>query len=135
MPHTNTYTDVVFDWERLLAAVEEHAASLPDIEAERTALVQALQEAREMKAEQESFTASRQQATQDLQMTLDRGREMAMRLRGAVKFKIGPRNERLVQFGIAPLRRRPRRDPEPAPPPPVEVTAGPQSVAEPEPEP
>ena len=57
-----------------------------------------------------------------------------MRLRGAVKFKIGPRNERLVQFGIAPLRRHPRRDPEPAPPPPPsEDTAGPQPVAEPEP--
>jgi hypothetical protein len=131
MPNTNTYTDVVLDWEKLLAAVLEHTGSLPNIGAEQAALIQALQEAKELKANQDSFAASRQQATQELQMILDRGREMAMRLRGAVKFKIGPRNERLVQFGIAPLRRRARHNPEPAPPPPpIEDTAGPQPVAD-----
>jgi hypothetical protein len=34
---------------------------------------------------------------------------VAERLRDAVKFKIGRRNERLVQFNIAPLRKRPRK--------------------------
>ncbi len=118
MPNTNTYTDVVADWERLLAAVEDNLPSLPDLLPEKLALEQALREARTIKALQVASTASRQEATQNLEMVLDSGRDLAMRLRSAAKYKIGARSERLVQFGIAPLRRRPRRNPEPVPPPP-----------------
>lgn len=125
MPNTTTYTDVVGDWEQLLAAVDEHESVLPDIANERAALQQALLDARSEKARQASHTAARQRATQELEILLDRGREVAMRLRGAAKLKIGPRSELLVQFGVAPLRRRTRRNPEEIPPAPpvVEMTA------------
>lgn len=125
MPNTTTYTDVIGDWEKLLAAVNEHEDVLPDIRDERAALQQALQDAKDEKARQESYKAARQLATQELEMLLDRGREIAMRLRGAAKLKIGPRSELLVQFGVAPLRRRTRRNPEEIPPapPPVETPA------------
>ncbi len=123
MPNTNTYTDAVTDWQRLLAAVEDNLQSLPDILAEKTALEQALLEARSVKAEQDAYTASRQEATQNLNMVLDTGRDLAMRIRAAAKHRIGARSERLVQFGIAPLRRRARRNPQPVPPPPSPVEA------------
>lgn len=125
MPNTMVYTDVVADWEKLLAAVDEHESVLPDVRDERAALQQALLDARAEKARQASYTAARQLATQELEILLDRGREIAMRLRGAAKLKIGPRSELLVQFGVAPLRRRTRRNPEEIPPapPPVESPA------------
>ena len=131
MPNTMVYTRVVEDWEKLLAAVEEHEDVLPDVAAERLALEQALDAAREEKARQVSYTAARQLATQELEMVLDRGREIAMRLRGAAKLKIGPRSELLVQFGVAPLRRRTRRNPEEIPPaPPVVETPAPEEGVE-----
>jgi len=37
------------------------------------------------------------------------GRELAIRLRAVVKSNIGPKSERLVQFKIAPLRKRTRK--------------------------
>lgn len=132
MPNTTTYTSVVEDWERLLSAINEHVGVLPDVSAERLALEQALQDAREEKARQVSYTAARQLATQELEIILDRGREIAMRLRGAAKLKIGPRSELLVQFGVAPLRRRARRNPEEIPPvpPPVETPAPEEGMAQ-----
>ena len=38
-----------------------------------------------------------------------RGKETTMRLRSVAKGKIGPKSERLVHFGIAPLRKRTRK--------------------------
>lgn len=120
MPNTNSYNDAIADWERLLAAVEDNLPSLPDLQAEKLALTQFLQEARALRAEQLSFMAARQESTQNLNMVLDSGRDLARRVRAAARYKLGARNERLVQFAIAPLRRHPRRNPEPVPPPPVE---------------
>ncbi|MEA2560918.1 MAG: hypothetical protein QOH06_2422 [Acidobacteriota bacterium] len=51
-------------------------------------------------------------------------REDARRLRAVVRGILGTRNERLVQFQVAPLRSR-IRSTKPAPPPPPVETAQP----------
>jgi hypothetical protein len=106
MPNIGNYAKVVQDWTQLLAATEEHAAKMTDLSAERQELEQTLQKAEEVKARQESHTASRQASTQELGEILAHGRDVAMRLRFAAKVKLGPRSEQLVQFGAAPLRKR-----------------------------
>ena len=106
MPSTGNYAKVVQDWSQLLSATEEHAAKMTDVTAEREELEQTLQKAQEVKARQESSTAARQVATQELKELLAHGNDVAMRLRFAAKLKLGPRNEQLVQFGAAPLRKR-----------------------------
>ena len=106
MPSTGNYAKVVQDWSQILAATEEHANKMTDVTAEREELEQILQKAQEVKARQESSTASRQVATQELKGLLAQGNDVAMRLRFAAKLKLGPRNEQLVQFGAAPLRKR-----------------------------
>lgn len=128
MPNIGNYAKVVQDWTQLLAATEEHAAKMTDVSAERQELEQTLKKAEEVKARQESSTAARQVATQELTEVLAHGRDVAMRLRFAAKVKLGPRNEQLVQFGSAPLRKRkastvkrrakskPEPPPEPQPP-------------------
>lgn len=127
MPNTTTYTDVVVDWEKLLAGVEDHDEQLGEAtQEERDELQQILGEAKVAKARQDSHTAARQQATQELQQILERGRDVAMKMRSAIKAKVGLRNEILVQFGIAPLRRRVRKPvvaPFPPPPPTPEAPA------------
>lgn len=123
MPDVGNYAKVVQDWKLILAASEEHVEKLPDVEAERLQLQAILQKAEEVKARQQSHKASGQAATQELEEVLVRGREIAMSLRIAAKLGLGVRNEQLVQFGAAPLRRRITRKPEVTPPPPPEAPA------------
>ena len=106
MPNTDSFPKVTRDWEGVLAAAEENAASLPDVQSERTALTESLVKVRSLKDRQESFSAAKQEATQELNKVLAEGRQIAEKLRDAAKFKIGRRNARLVQFGVAPLRKR-----------------------------
>lgn len=108
MPNTSSYADVVLDWERLLLAVQDNTDNLPESERLRAALQQHLDETRALKARQVSAAALRQRTTQELKVKLEEGRELAMRLRGTVRAGLGPRNEGLVQFGMAPLRARRR---------------------------
>ena len=106
MPSTGSYAKVVQGWKQILAATEEHAAKMTEATEERQDLEQTLVKAEEIKARQESHTASRQASTQELLEVLAHGNDVAMRLRLVAKVKLGPRNEQLVQFGAAPLRKR-----------------------------
>jgi hypothetical protein len=54
----------------------------------------------------ESAIGLKQQLTQELNVVLNEGREVARRLRVAAKAQLGTKNERLVQFKAAPLRNR-----------------------------
>ncbi len=106
MPVASSYADVIKDWEALLTAALEHAPSLPDAERSRAAFQEHLARTKEMKARQDSLTAARQEATQSLRKLVKDGKELAIRLRGVVKANLGPTSEGLVQFGIAPIRKR-----------------------------
>jgi hypothetical protein len=106
MPNTSSYADIVRDWDLLLTSSQDVLENLPEAERYRSALQQILEETRAIKARQESARAIRQQATQELKAKLQQGRDLAISLRGAVRSGLGPRNERLVQFRVAPLRKR-----------------------------
>jgi hypothetical protein len=117
MPESNSFADFIRDLEKLLAAVAEHEDLLPNIDAHLEALQLALEEVKDIKSRQESRLASKQRATQELGDAVAFAKDQAFRLRGAVKAHLGPRNELLVQFGIAPVRNRTRRATVPATPP------------------
>ena len=125
MPNINSYADLVQDAERLLRSFEDNAQVLGPAEPQRDALDTNLGRLQDVKARQDSFAAQRQQSTQELDQLMLQVREDARRLRGMVKGLLGTKNERLVQFKVAPIRSRPRLplpDP-PPPPPPVEAVA------------
>jgi hypothetical protein len=105
----SSHADVVDDWEGLLTAARNQVEKLPDIGRHISALELVLGQTKAMKAQQDSFTAARQEATQELKKLVAEGRDLAIRLRGAVKAEIGPRSERLVQFNMKPIRKRPRK--------------------------
>ncbi len=109
MKSIRSFADVVQDWEQLLEAVNDNSELLGAAAApQRAALESSLAALRAKKAHQESCTASRQQATQDITALLEEGQETARRLRGVVKSVLGTKSERLVQFRVAPLRSRRR---------------------------
>lgn len=114
-----SYADNVLDWELLLQAYTDNVDVMLPAQSVQALLTQSLAAVRELKALQDSRSAQRQQTTQELLERILIGREQARRLRGMAKGLIGTQSERLVQFQVAPLRRRSRpvtRKPDPAPP-------------------
>ncbi|HVG09101.1 MAG TPA: hypothetical protein VNM67_15455 [Thermoanaerobaculia bacterium] len=127
MPDIGSYAKVVQDWKKVLAATEEHEWKMPDVAQVRQQLQQELTKAEGAKTRQDSHTAWRQLATQELKEVLITGRDLAMRLRFAAKLGLGPRNEQLVQFGVAPLRGRAGKPKVVLPPVPEAPAPEPQS--------
>jgi thiamine kinase-like enzyme len=120
MPNINSFADLVLDQEKLLRAFQDNTEILTPAEPQRNAVAFNLGRLHEVKARQESFAAQRQEATQELEILMQQAREDARRLRAIVKGLLGTKNERLVQFLVAPVRSRTRVG-KPAPtPPPVE---------------
>jgi len=111
MATINSIADVFRDWEGL----NEAALRTPEIQAavepERLALLESFTEVQDLKGRQEELGGQRQEVTQQLKAAVARGREKAIRLRSVIRGKIGPRNERLVHFKVAPLRPRGPRKP------------------------
>lgn len=91
---------------RLLVAVADNAATLPDVATERHNLEQALTTAEEAKNRQDAAIGNKQLATQEVKAALGLARDAALQLQSAARFKLGPRNEKLVVFLVKPLRRR-----------------------------
>ena len=90
-----TYIKTLRDWEELLAAASEHAQVMSDGEDLRAALEQHATRARAIKARQDSARAVRQGLTQELKGELEKGRDVAMRIRGLAKARMGPKNEQI----------------------------------------
>jgi hypothetical protein len=94
------------DLRQLLVTTEENEAQLPDVTAEKAELVKSLSSIEEAQNRQNHHQSEKQKATQDLVTALARGKEAARLIRTAAKLGLGPRNEKLVQFSVAPLRSR-----------------------------
>ena len=108
MPNINSFADLVQDQEKLLRAFQDNAEILAPAEPQRDAVASNVAMLQDLKARQDSFAAQRQKATQELVALMKQAREDARRLRALVKGLLGTRNERLVQFQVAPVRSRPR---------------------------
>jgi hypothetical protein len=109
MSTLTAYAELFRNWEVLLLAIRDNADSLPSVERHRRPLEEILAEARSLEAQQDSADAVRQEDTQKLATLVATGKKQAADLLGVVRADLGPDNERLVQFGIAPLRKRSRR--------------------------
>ncbi len=129
MPVAESYPDTVDDWEGLLTSARNNADKLPDISRHTNALELVLGQTKEVRALQQSHTAARQAATQELRKLLAQGRELAIRLRSVVRGEIGPMNEGLVQFKVKPIRKRQRKTAEK--PPEVTTPAAPPAGSQP----
>ena len=109
MPNPKSQADILGDIWGLLEAFERTPEIRTFVEAEHQALTVSYTKIRNLKARQEELTAMRQEVTQQLGIALAEGKENAMIFRSVVRGKLGPRNERLVQFKVPPLRRRSRK--------------------------
>jgi hypothetical protein len=112
-------------WERLLTSMEANPEDFKALETYRTQLKSMLDTARETSAQQAAMAATKQEASKNLQALLVEGRKLASFLRNGVKQRYGNRAEKLVEFGLAPLRAKAKapaaavQKPPATPPPPV----------------
>jgi hypothetical protein len=122
MPKTSL-AGTVTDWEKLLKNVSDTVAELPDLTVYSTVLDQMLGKAKDGLALAAARIGIKQQETQDRQKLMKEGRDAASKLRLALKAHFGPKSERLLQYGIGPLRaKRKKADkekPKPADPAPA----------------
>lgn len=109
MASINSFADVMQDWEGLVAALKEDADLQATLDAERLALEKDLTEARSLKARQEAQAAGRQELTQQIKTVVAHGKTLAITIRAVAKGKLGYRNERLVHYKVAPVRKRTRK--------------------------
>jgi hypothetical protein len=93
-------------WDQLLAAVEANRADLPEIEIFRVQLEANLEDLRALHAQRATLQANALRVTQDLKHARDQGMALASRLREWVRCRYGIRNDKLIEFGIKPRRKR-----------------------------
>jgi hypothetical protein len=108
MPN-NAYSDVTTDAEQILTTTSANPVLQPIVQKHRPQIEEVLGEIKTLKTLQKTLTADKQKVTQDLQAALKRLKELLMFLRAAIRGDIGPRTEKLVEYGITPLRKRVRK--------------------------
>ena len=109
MPSKNSYPELIIDFQELLASLEATPELLPLVETERQALVQVLTDVQRLRTRQTELTALKQRATQELREAMERGKESRIQIRSVLRGKVGPKNELLVRFKVAPIRKRRRK--------------------------
>lgn len=115
----NSHASLVTDFEELLTNVSSEK-DLPDLTAFRAPLEQLMNEIKARGALRKVRIGIKQQETQELKELMTKAKEAASRLRLAIKSHLGPKNERLLTFGIQPVRK---------PSKPVVVEEGPKPEA------
>ena len=109
MSSINSQADVMTDWKGLIEASDRSPEVLQLVAPERQALGESLVEVETLKARQMELTAQRHEVTQQLKDAITRGKVIAIQIRSMARGKIGPLNERLVHFRVAPIRPRSRK--------------------------
>jgi hypothetical protein len=117
------------DAQQLLAAAGANAADLQIVEPLRMQLQEALTELHAVSTQEKVGRAERQQSTKRRREILTRMKDLTSRLRAGITSVYGPRNEKLVEFGIVPLRRRARPQREKGKEPQPGETSAPPSPA------
>ena len=123
MASNNAYGPIFRELESLENACRAAQEFLPDIESVLAPLAAMIADLKALKSRQETLEGERQQTTQMIRQRLDEAKEQARRVRGFVKSRLGTKNERLNQFGAAPIRKRGSRKPTPEVEPPAKPPA------------
>lgn len=109
MANPSSYADHVVDIEKLLAAVSANADKLSNLDALLAPLQQTLADLKALTTRRNTHTADKQVLNTQLSTLLSQGRRQSTTLRAAVRGQIGPFEEKLTEFRVAPLRARPRK--------------------------
>lgn len=92
--------------DSLVTAITKNTDLVPCTERLRVPLETALANIRTLLGKRKTLIADKQKVTQDLRAAVEEGRSLAINVRAIAKGEVGSRSEKLVEFGVAPLRPR-----------------------------
>jgi hypothetical protein len=110
-----TFAGYMIDWDDLIVKVRANLADLPHLEGYLMELEKERVEAKAARDRQLTLQADAQQATRNLQDSLKRGNDLAVRMRGGIRSKYGNTSEKLADFGMQPRRKRKSTKEKPTP--------------------
>ncbi|HEV7507674.1 MAG TPA: hypothetical protein VGS07_22510 [Thermoanaerobaculia bacterium] len=132
MGNETTYSGVMGGLGRFSAALNANAADLAHLDGARLHLAKIVTDIEGFTQQQAALTASKQEASKQLQKLLVEGRRVASGMTKFLQEHYGTRSEKLAEFGLQPFRgRKPRTPKTPATPAPA--TAHPGASADPQP--
>jgi uncharacterized coiled-coil DUF342 family protein len=104
MSEARLYMNKVNGWEKIDVAILANDPEVAHLAFRLPALRAKSQRMRGLYAEHAALAASRQAITQEMQKLIDEGDQIFRMLREGLKDHYGKRNEKLVEFGVEPLR-------------------------------
>src|SRR5688572_20310864 len=104
MSNVRLYMNTVNGWEKIDVAMTANDPEVAHLGFRLPALRDKTQRMRSLYAEHAALAAARQTNTQDMQRLIEEGEQIFRMLREALKDHYGKRNEKLVEFGVEPLR-------------------------------
>ena len=104
----HTQDDQIQDWSELLTTVREEEAELAGAGPLITALEGTHAQAVSLRSRRDALAASAQEATGQVKTAFAEGRDAAIALRSYIRGVLGPRSEKLLRYGIKPIRKRRR---------------------------
>ena len=121
MGNETTYLGVMGGLIRLISALNANAAELAHLDGARLRLAKLATDLEGITQQQAALTASKQEASKQLQKLLVEGQRLASGMTKFLQEHYGTRSEKLAEFGLQPFRGRKPRTPKS--PPPSESTA------------
>ncbi|HEV7509163.1 MAG TPA: hypothetical protein VGS07_30080 [Thermoanaerobaculia bacterium] len=95
-------------WRQVATSAAAHAVDLPGSEVQRGDLEKVIVEVDKIVSEQGAFQANKQVASQRLRTLVSQGDKLTTVLKTIAKERYGHGSDKLVEFGIQPLRSRPK---------------------------
>lgn len=115
----SSIADQMVDHENLIVTAKASAAEVPGIATYIAPLEEVLADLKDLNPRLETRKGVKQQEVQERKVLLKKARDLASRIRAALKAHFGLDNERLVEFGALPIRPRTKsqknKKPEPTP--------------------
>lgn len=124
-----SFAETIMGLEGLRTAIQKNQGLVPSVERFAAPLDAVIGTIQTLTAQQKTLIADKQQVTQDLKAAMLEAANLTRNIRAMIRGEVGARSEKLVEFGVAPLRKRVRK-PKPAEEPPFDRTAaGPSEQA------
>lgn len=105
---TETQADIEQRLDMRSKALAANSAELPQLEVTRGKVDSMLVQLKDLRAEQASLTAAKQEVTRRLVALLNEGQKLLTFVDAGIRAHYGTRSEKLVEFGLQPFRSQPR---------------------------
>lgn len=123
MRRAKVFSQKVVGWQLLADTLSPELATKPHLQGLYDELVDVIEEARLLVANQETARAQLMDTVRNRQALELKGDGIRSRLSSFLRGELGPKSRQLVRFGVPPLAGPRRPEPAEPPPPPVEGTA------------